>query len=354
MNPRTNGPHRDSGLPGTGINAIALKKIDGGGEVNVTMPSNAKASHVKFSNDGSKIAFLQTKDTGIELWVADAATGSAKAVLSGGDRINATAGDPCDWLKDNATLVCELVPSNRGAAPPEPTVPSGPNVSENYGKAAPAPTYEDLLKTSHDDALFEYYFTSQLAAINTATGAKANIGRPGIFNDITPSPDGQHVLVSRIKKPFSHLVPMNSFAHDMLVLARTGDAEKTIAELPSHEGMSLTGVETGTAQHPMAAGSARDTHLGGGARRRRSEEQGAVPRQGDGARGAVLRPAVGSREDRVALRRHRVHRQRHRRCSPKTIARRARRARGCSSPARSRRRCGSASRTPPTRIRDRR
>ena len=63
-------------------------------------------------------------------------------------------------------MVCELVPSGRGPAPAEPLVPSGPHVEENYGKAAPAPTYEDLLKTSYDDTLFDYYFTSQLAAIN--------------------------------------------------------------------------------------------------------------------------------------------------------------------------------------------
>src|SRR5262249_13463765 len=241
----TNGPHRASGLAGTGIYAIVLKKIDGGAEVNVTMPPQARVSNVKFSADGSRVAFMQTKDNGIELWIADGLTGSAKAVVAGNDRINATTGDACDWLKDNVTIVCKLVPAGRGQAPAEPTVPSGPNVHENYGKAAPAPTYEDLLKTAHDDALFEYYFTSQLAAINTSSGAKTTIGRPGIFTDVTPSPDGQHVLVSKIRKPYSHLVPMNGFAQDVQVLARGGDVEKTIAELASHEGVPLTGVETG-------------------------------------------------------------------------------------------------------------
>jgi len=245
VNPKTNGPHRASGLPGTGVYSIVLKKIDGGAEVNVTMPPQPRVSNVRFSPDGSRIAFLQTRDTGIELWIADGLTGGAKAVVTGSDRINATAGDPCDWLKDNATMVCELVPAGRGQAPAEPAVPSGPNVHESYGKAAPAPTYEDLLKTAHDDALFEYYFTSQIAAINTSTGAKTTIGRPGIFNDVTPSPDGQHVLVSRIKKPYSHLMPMNDFAQDVQIVARGGGVEKTVAELASREGTTLTGVEPG-------------------------------------------------------------------------------------------------------------
>jgi len=244
INPKTNGPHRASGLPGTGINSIVLKKIDGGAETTVTMPPQARISHVKFSPDGAHLAFLQTKDTGIELWIANTATGAAKAVITGSDRINATGGDPCDWLHDNVTMVCELVPANRGAAPVEPTVPPGPTVHENYGKAAPAPTYEDLLKNPYDDALFEYYFTSQLAAINTATGTKTTIGKTGIFNNVTPAPGGQYVLVSKIRKPFSHTVPANGFHQDIEVWSRDGEVKK-LADRPSREGTTLTGVEAG-------------------------------------------------------------------------------------------------------------
>ena len=245
VNPRTNGPHRASGLQGTGIYAITLKKIGDGGEVSVTMPPQARISNVKFSPDGSRLAFLQTRDTAIELWIADTATGSAKAVVSGGDRLNATTGDPCDWLHDNATMICELVPSGRGAAPAEPMVPPGPHVEESFGKAAPAPTYEDLLKTTADDQLFEYYFTSQLASINVNTGAKTTIGKPGILSDVRPSPSDQFVLVNRIKKPFSHTMPMGSFPQDIEVWTRTGDLAKRIVDRPSREGTSLTGVETG-------------------------------------------------------------------------------------------------------------
>ena len=244
INPKTNGPHRASGLPGTGINSIVLKKIDGGTETTVTMPPQARISHVKFSPDGAHLAFLQTKDTGIELWIANTATGAAKAVVTGSDRINATGGDPCDWLHDNVTMVCELVPANRGAAPVEPMVPSGPTVHENYGKAAPAPTYEDLLKNPYDDALFDYYFASQLASINIATGAKTTIGKTGIFNNVTPSPSGQYVLVSKIRKPFSHTVPANGFNQDIEVWSRDGDVKK-LADRPSREGTTLTGVEAG-------------------------------------------------------------------------------------------------------------
>ena len=35
-------------------------------------------------------------------------------------------------------------------------------------------TFEDLLKDNHDEDLFEYYFTSQLATIDSATGRKSD------------------------------------------------------------------------------------------------------------------------------------------------------------------------------------
>jgi dipeptidyl aminopeptidase/acylaminoacyl peptidase len=245
VNAKTNGPFRASGLQGTGIYSITLKKIADGAETAVMMPPQARVSNIKFSPDGSRLAFLNTKDDAIELWIADGMTGSAKAIVTGGDKINAAAGDPCDWLRDNQTMVCALVPAGRGPAPAEPMVPSGPHVEENYGKPAPAPTYEDLLKTAHDDALFDYYFTSQLTAVNAATGAKTAIGRPAIFAAIAPSPGSQHLLVSKIKKPFSHTVPMNSFPQDVEIWTRAGEVAKKVADRPSREGTGLTGVETG-------------------------------------------------------------------------------------------------------------
>ncbi len=243
VNAKTNGPFRLGA--GAGIYSIALKRIADGADLAVPLPPQPLVTNLKFSPDGSRLAFLNTKENGIELWVAETATGKAKAVLTGNDRVNATAGDPCDWLHDNVTIVCTLVPANRGAAPAESPVPAGPNVHENYGKAAPAPTFEDLLKTAHDDALFEYYFTSQLTSINTTTGAKATIGQPAILESVTPSPSSEFVLVTRVKKPFSHLMPMNGFPQEIAIWARNGQVAKRIADLPSREGMTIAGVSAG-------------------------------------------------------------------------------------------------------------
>ena len=238
VNPRNNGPHRF-----IEIYAITLKKIADGSEVKVMLPPQASVSNVRFSPDGAHLSFQNRKDDRIELWVADTATGRSKLV-SGSDRLNATTGDPCDWLRDNATLICELVPAGRGPAPQEPSVPTGPNIQENSGKAAPAATYEDMIKTAHDEALFEYYFTSQLAAISI-TGSKTLIGRPAIFDTVNSSPSGDYLLVAKIKRPFSHLIPMGGFPEDVEIWTRRGEVARKIADVPSREGVPLTGVQTG-------------------------------------------------------------------------------------------------------------
>ena len=224
--PEDQRPTPASGLPGTGIYSITLKKISDGSRND--RDDAAAGAHLAREVLARRLASGFSPDQGRRDRAVGRRrqTGAAKAVVAGTDRINATTGDPCDWLKDNVTMVCELVPPGRGPAPAEPLVPSGPNVQENDGKAAPAPTYEDLLKTAHDDTLFEYYFTSQLAAINVATGAKTSIGKPAIFANVTPSPGGQYVLVTKIKKPFSHTVPMNGFPQDVEIWTRAGEVAK--------------------------------------------------------------------------------------------------------------------------------
>src|SRR5947209_4603030 len=102
-----------------------------------------------------------------------------------------------------------------------------------------------MIKTAHDEALFEYYFTSQLAAINIASGSKTPIGRPAIFGSVTPSPGGEYILVSKIKHPFSHLIPMNGFPEDVEIWTLRGEVARKIAEVPTREGVPLTGVQTG-------------------------------------------------------------------------------------------------------------
>ncbi|MGE0039976.1 MAG: prolyl oligopeptidase family serine peptidase [Vicinamibacterales bacterium] len=243
INPRTNGPHRTEGNRAITYRALAIETIADGARLAVTLPPDPRISWVGFSPDGARFAFTQTRDTGIELWVGDAATGEAKAVTAA--QLNASLGTPCSWIGDGASLVCRFVVPSRGAEPAPPAVPSGPNVQENRGKVAPVRTYEDLLTSAHDDALFEYYATSQLATVDAATGQRAPVGRPGIFRDVEASPDGRFFLAVRVNHPFSRLVEYDDFPATVEILDARGIPVRTVAELPLADNVPIGGVMAG-------------------------------------------------------------------------------------------------------------
>src|SRR5262245_2593329 len=70
INPKTNGPHRAPS--GT---SITLRTIATGAERNVVVPAGAKLASMGFSPDGKRLAFTNTRETGIDLYIADVATG---------------------------------------------------------------------------------------------------------------------------------------------------------------------------------------------------------------------------------------------------------------------------------------
>ncbi len=113
------------------------------------------------------------------------------------------------------------------------------------GKAGPAATYEDLLKNAHDEDLFEYYATAQLAFVDSATDKISSYGKPGIFAAVEPSPDGEDVLVARIHKPFSYFHPVNAFPKELEVWDHSAKLVYKLASLPLEERVPIDGVPTG-------------------------------------------------------------------------------------------------------------
>jgi dipeptidyl aminopeptidase/acylaminoacyl peptidase len=237
INPKTNGPHRLPGLIG-----LSLQSIEGPARP-VTLPDGSNLMTIGFSQDGSRLAFANVRERGIELWVADVKSGHARALTP--PALNAALGTPCEWLDNNRELLCAFVPAARAAEPTRPAVPDGPNVQENAGKAAPVATFEDLNKTAHDDSLFEHYATSQLEFVDATTGRRTPVGKPGIADTFSPSPDGAFVLVAMLKRPFSRLLPANGYPKHVAVLDRAGKVVKEVADLPAAEHVPILGVLTG-------------------------------------------------------------------------------------------------------------
>ncbi len=246
INPATNGRHHPPRHIG-----LRLITIADGKEIKLAAPTDAWLSVPLWSPDGRRFVFTNTSASTIQLWLGDAATGALRRIP--GVAINATFGEPLQWLSGSDDLLVQLVPPHRGGPPAESRVPTGPTVQESAGKPAPVRTYEDLLQNVHDEDLFEYYVTSQLALIDVRSGKLREIGRPAIFDRVAPSPDGRHILVARIVRPYSYLLPAEEFAKDVEVWDLNGKLEYKLASLPTTELVPIEGVLTGPRDYQWTA-----------------------------------------------------------------------------------------------------
>ena len=243
MNGRNNGPHRAPA--GT---AITLRTIATGAERKLTVPANARIGSLSFSPDGKRLIFTNTSESRIDVHIADVATGQVRMVDAA---LNGVSGG-CEWLDDSSAALCGFVPASRGAAPAPPKAPGGPNVQENYGKPGPVRTYQDLLTSAYDEALFEHLFTNELAFVDAATARRTTVGRPGLHASTSVSPDGQFIIVERVKRPFSRLLPWRDFPTDVEVWSRAGAKARTIADVPMGDVVPINGVMTGPRSYRWA------------------------------------------------------------------------------------------------------
>ena len=225
FNPATNGPSRE-----VSIVKLSLQPVSGGAQQPIAgLPTTLKASHLAWSPDSKHVAFVQRETNALQLWVVDVAKASASRV--GSFKLNAVLGAPCDWMADSAALLCKIVPTARGAAPVSTEVPAGPNVEENLGKVTPARTYEDLLKTPTDEAIFAFYATSDLAVVSL-DGASRTLPVKGLITEAAPSPDGRFAFVETLHRPFSYALPMENFPAKVSVVTLKTGAIKDLSDHP--------------------------------------------------------------------------------------------------------------------------
>jgi dipeptidyl aminopeptidase/acylaminoacyl peptidase len=258
INPKTNGLHNS-----TFNSSLTLRKIPSGEEIKLDLPPNPKLSTGHWSHDGAHFAFTNTTNNGIELWIGETANGKTHRVegvrlngvmggrgggAAGGGRGGAFGGggaSDVQWMPDNKTLLVEMVKPNRGPVPVEPAVPMGPHVQESLGGAAPVVTHEDMIQTPHDEDLFEYYATSQLASVDAASGRVALVGKPGIIESVRISPDGRNFLVTMIHRPFSYLHQASAFPKEIEIWDRAGKVLHKVASQPLEDKVPINGVMTG-------------------------------------------------------------------------------------------------------------
>ena len=225
-----------------GSTSPRLVRVGDGVTLPLALPQGAELLDVEWTADGRRFVLTVGQSDRIGLWV-----GSVQGDLAEveGVALNPLLGLPVSWLPDQERLLIRAVPQ-RGPAPAAPAIPAGPEILEGSGASARS-TYEarNLLETAHDDALFDYYATSELIVYDPATGEKEIIGKPAPYAAADFSPDGKYILVERLVGPWSHEVAWYRFATEIEVWDAKGERVARIASLPVADQVPVHGVALG-------------------------------------------------------------------------------------------------------------
>lgn len=229
INPKTNIGSRTNYYN----NLMVKKALDKEATQVAGLPKNARLSSFRWSPNEQKIACLNTTATGVEVWVLDINKAVATKLTEG--VVNANMGDAINWFKDSNSMLVKTLPHNRKTLiNTSEAVPQGPTVSVSDGAKAQNRTYQDLLKNPNDEANFETLAVSEIKKIGL-NGSTSDFLPMAMYRGITFSPDGKHILISTIKRPFSYLVPYYRFPYEEKVYDSNGENPQLVNDVPLDE-----------------------------------------------------------------------------------------------------------------------
>ncbi len=237
---------------GYGITPCALSfelvQVHKGTTTPVLLPPKVCARPPLWSADGKRFAFANIATHSVELWIGDAETGEIRQVP--GARLNPMFDHYLQWMPDQKTMLVKLVPQDMGPAPGEPVLPVGPSIQESDGEKGESSTYEvrDTLGNTHDEDVFDYYAASQLALVDASSMAITPVGKEANYKTVLPAPDGRHLLVTRIHKPYSYVTTYDRFPQEVEVWDLSTPSRVTmhsVASLPLEDRVPVHGVPLG-------------------------------------------------------------------------------------------------------------
>ena len=228
INPAIFAPSRS-----TGYTSIELRSLQTEEKMVISDLPEGKVMNVAFSPDSTNLAFVLETNDGLSLWNYRLKTAKTSQVAK--RLINASlGGSKFRWKHDSSGFYTRLTVKTADQIPVQALTDIKPVIQTTTGEKAAVRTYSNLLKTPHDENLFEFLSTSQIAGISL-DGKIELLGKAGMYRTYTASPDGKYLLVSQIQKPFSYMVPHYRFPLLTEVWTKRGELVTQVADLPSGE-----------------------------------------------------------------------------------------------------------------------
>lgn len=197
------------------------------------LPQNLKIITTSWSPNDKYFTFGNVVENGVELWLVDLATLTAKKVTE--PNLNLNLGYSVSWFPNSESFLVRMLPKDKlDFIDVQAAVPSGPSVLISDGSVAQNRTYPDLLKSKVDEQNFKTLATSELYLVDVKGGMKL-WKSADMYKGINISPDGNYVVVSTIATPFSYLVPWSAFGEKTSVLDKDGKLVQEIDSRPASD-----------------------------------------------------------------------------------------------------------------------
>jgi dipeptidyl aminopeptidase/acylaminoacyl peptidase len=235
-------------LPDLWANRISLKnaaagltfyKVADGTQVRAKLPADVQLGTVRWSNKGDRVACVVFAKGGADLWIVEAATGNARRLE--GVKMYPIA-NVLDWSNDDASLFTALVVNDAGKLPEVSEVPDGPAVRKSAGRATPQRTSRDVLRTTDDQARFQFIVTCQLAWVPVDGSAVKKLGEPVALDRCEMSPDERYVRVNRFVLPAPLGFPSYLFPYKVELWPTAGGAPIAIGDVPLNDRSAVASV----------------------------------------------------------------------------------------------------------------
>ena len=182
------------------------------------LPDGLMAHDFGWSPDGRWLCFLNDTPKEVELYRVDVKAAAPVAVKINTRPVNSIFGCAYAFVGNDAVLY-KSVPRNRGPFPRE-EFPKGPIVQSSKNAHTEYRTFQDLIKSPYDEAVFEYLCTAELSLFDgTST---RTVGKKGVISDFEVSPDGKYIIRSTLHKPYSYTKPYANFYKRIYIVGIDG------------------------------------------------------------------------------------------------------------------------------------
>jgi dipeptidyl aminopeptidase/acylaminoacyl peptidase len=175
----------------------------------IQLAPGTRVSNATWAPDSSGVAFFVHGEDATHIWFADVATAKARQLTK--TPVLATLVSTFDFSADAKHITFVQVPDARAPMPSAPPAPAGPTVRIADSDRNRLRTFPSLLSTVHEKELLEWHATGQVALLHVQKAIVRKVGQPAMVRGLDVSPDANYVRVTRMLKPFSYDVPVNSF-----------------------------------------------------------------------------------------------------------------------------------------------